>query len=269
MTACSNDPATAHGEDRTVDLIADVATTAPTASALTLLSTALLLGVRHGIDWDHIAAITDITSTTATADAGDERHVAEHRAGAESHHHGGAAELTAHATAGAAMALPTAGTFVADADPLRVRAASRDAARHAVRPRPRIGRRRVRPPGPDVRRAAAGLAGPDHGPGGRRHAHRARPVGLLLRLRLLPARHRVPAPQPLDARVQLDAVLVALVRRQAPRTRPRRAGRDERVRPADRVRGRDDPRRRRRDRHAGPDHRRGRRRGQRRASGSR
>ena len=50
-----------HGEDRTVDLIAAVATTAPTASALTLLTTALLLGVRHGIDWDHIAAITDIT----------------------------------------------------------------------------------------------------------------------------------------------------------------------------------------------------------------
>jgi high-affinity nickel-transport protein len=95
-----------------VDLIAEVAAAAPSASALTLLSTALLLGIRHGIDWDHIAAITDITSTTATADAGDERHVAEHRAGAEPHHHGGTAELTAHATAGGAMALPTAGTFV-------------------------------------------------------------------------------------------------------------------------------------------------------------
>ena len=34
-----------------------------------MLVTGLLLGVRHGIDWDHIAAITDITSTTAGATA--------------------------------------------------------------------------------------------------------------------------------------------------------------------------------------------------------
>ena len=31
-----------------------------------LLAGSLALGIRHGIDWDHIAAITDITSTTAT-----------------------------------------------------------------------------------------------------------------------------------------------------------------------------------------------------------
>ncbi|MCH8850354.1 MAG: hypothetical protein IIC89_05960, partial [Chloroflexi bacterium] len=30
-----------------------------------LLAGAFALGLRHGIDWDHIAAITDITSTTA------------------------------------------------------------------------------------------------------------------------------------------------------------------------------------------------------------
>lgn len=30
-----------------------------------VLGAALALGIRHGIDWDHIAAITDITSTTA------------------------------------------------------------------------------------------------------------------------------------------------------------------------------------------------------------
>jgi high-affinity nickel-transport protein len=30
-----------------------------------ILAAALALGIRHGIDWDHIAAITDITSTTA------------------------------------------------------------------------------------------------------------------------------------------------------------------------------------------------------------
>jgi len=32
-----------------------------------VLGAALALGLRHGIDWDHIAAITDITSTTASA----------------------------------------------------------------------------------------------------------------------------------------------------------------------------------------------------------
>jgi hypothetical protein len=36
---------------------------------LALLSTALVLGIRHGIDWDHIAAITDITSTTTNGQA--------------------------------------------------------------------------------------------------------------------------------------------------------------------------------------------------------
>ena len=32
-----------------------------------VLGGALALGIRHGIDWDHIAAITDITSTTSSA----------------------------------------------------------------------------------------------------------------------------------------------------------------------------------------------------------
>jgi hypothetical protein len=36
---------------------------------LALLGTALTLGLRHGIDWDHLAAITDITGTTTTTDA--------------------------------------------------------------------------------------------------------------------------------------------------------------------------------------------------------
>lgn len=35
--------------------------------SVTLIGGALALGFRHGIDWDHIAAITDITSTTAAA----------------------------------------------------------------------------------------------------------------------------------------------------------------------------------------------------------
>src|SRR3990170_1796666 len=33
--------------------------------SLGVLGGAFALGLRHGIDWDHIAAITDITSTTA------------------------------------------------------------------------------------------------------------------------------------------------------------------------------------------------------------
>jgi cytochrome c biogenesis protein CcdA len=46
--------------------LAQVAQTAQQVSGLSLLGTALLLGIRHGIDWDHIAAITDIASTTTT-----------------------------------------------------------------------------------------------------------------------------------------------------------------------------------------------------------
>ena len=38
-----------------------------------VLAAALALGIRHGIDWDHIAAITDITSTTAAAQGAEER----------------------------------------------------------------------------------------------------------------------------------------------------------------------------------------------------
>jgi high-affinity nickel permease len=36
-------------------------------SSLGVLGGALALGIRHGIDWDHIAAITDITSTTTSS----------------------------------------------------------------------------------------------------------------------------------------------------------------------------------------------------------
>src|SRR3990172_8405430 len=35
--------------------------------SLGVLGGALALGLRHGIDWDHIAPITDITSTTPSA----------------------------------------------------------------------------------------------------------------------------------------------------------------------------------------------------------
>jgi high-affinity nickel permease len=71
------------------------------AGALGLITTALVLGVRHGFDWDHLAAITDVTSTTATADAAELDHEAVHEHSAEhaiEHHHahGGRAERAAH-----------------------------------------------------------------------------------------------------------------------------------------------------------------------------
>ncbi len=67
------------------------------AAALELLGTALVLGIRHGIDWDHIAAITDITSTTAAAEHGELHHVLAHQSpGGHVHGHGGAAEMAAH-----------------------------------------------------------------------------------------------------------------------------------------------------------------------------
>ncbi|TAL09772.1 MAG: hypothetical protein EPO00_05385 [Chloroflexota bacterium] len=82
-----------------------------------LLGTALVLGIRHGFDWDHIAAITDVTSTTTAAEAAEEVHEAAHEAAhqtrgdahapttdgrpapapAHQHAHGGPAELAAHA----------------------------------------------------------------------------------------------------------------------------------------------------------------------------
>jgi high-affinity nickel-transport protein len=38
-----------------------------------IMAAALALGIRHGIDWDHIAAITDITSTTAATHEPEEK----------------------------------------------------------------------------------------------------------------------------------------------------------------------------------------------------
>ena len=67
------------------------------AAALGLIGTALALGIRHGFDWDHLAAITDVTSTTATAEHAELHHETEHAAAARHvHAHGGAAELAAH-----------------------------------------------------------------------------------------------------------------------------------------------------------------------------
>ncbi len=35
---------------------------------LSLAGLGIALGLRHGIDWDHLAAITDITSAAVTTD---------------------------------------------------------------------------------------------------------------------------------------------------------------------------------------------------------
>ena len=82
-----------------------------TAGAIGLITTALVLGIRHGFDWDHLAAITDVTSTTATADAAEVDHEATHEHAAEhalahDHAHGGEAERAAHAPD--AVAAPSA-----------------------------------------------------------------------------------------------------------------------------------------------------------------
>ncbi len=67
------------------------------AGSIALLSTALVLGLRHGIDWDHLAAITDITSTSGAAEAAELEHSQQHlQASAHRHPHGGPAEAVAH-----------------------------------------------------------------------------------------------------------------------------------------------------------------------------
>jgi high-affinity nickel permease len=81
--------------------IPQLAAIAQDAGALGLIGTALALGIRHGFDWDHLAAITDVTSTTATAEAAELDHEAVHEHAAEhalehDHGHGGRPELDAH-----------------------------------------------------------------------------------------------------------------------------------------------------------------------------
>jgi high-affinity nickel-transport protein len=95
-----------------LDIIAVTAAIAPTAVDLGVLATGLLLGIRHGIDWDHIAAITDITSTTAASGMADAAHAEQHRESAgHSHAHGGEPEIRAHDTGpGAATLAPALAT---------------------------------------------------------------------------------------------------------------------------------------------------------------
>lgn len=66
-------------------------------AVLGLLLTALVLGLRHGIDWDHLAAIADITSTSGSAQAAELEHEGEHgQPERHQHVHGGAAEIETH-----------------------------------------------------------------------------------------------------------------------------------------------------------------------------
>jgi len=66
-------------------------------AAVAILATGLVLGIRHGIDWDHIAAITDITSTAAAAGSAEVAHLEQHRTVSGDHHvHGGRTEVLAH-----------------------------------------------------------------------------------------------------------------------------------------------------------------------------
>ena len=255
-----------------IDLIAAGTTIAPTAVDLGLLVTALLLGVRHGIDWDHIAAITDITSTTAAAGMGDAAHAGQHRdMSGHAHGHGGDLEMRAHdAGPGGATLAPALAT------------------------RPMVGRTRFLSDQAEAIRLGTlyalghglvvvvlGLAAIAFGallpdwldPMMARivglHPRRPRRVGPLLDLPLRAGGRAVPAAEPLDARVRRDPLRLAPPPGAPPRARARRAARDELVRGADLVRGRDDPRDRRRDGLPGPADRRGRRSLEPPASGSR
>jgi hypothetical protein len=88
--------------------VLDVLTAFAAPAGLGVLLTGFVLGIRHGIDWDHIAAITDITSTTAAAAAAEAAHEEQHRAVSGHHHgHGGSFEIRAHdAGPGAATLAP-------------------------------------------------------------------------------------------------------------------------------------------------------------------
>jgi high-affinity nickel permease len=62
-------------ESAVIELLANI--TVP--AGFGVLVTGFVLGIRHGIDWDHIAAITDITSTTASAGMAEAAHEEQHR----------------------------------------------------------------------------------------------------------------------------------------------------------------------------------------------
>ncbi len=87
----------------------DAAVAGASGAGLGILVTGLLLGIRHGFDWDHIAAITDITSTSATTEAGAREHAREHETVPHHHEHGGQSEAHAHAAESAPVSPETGG----------------------------------------------------------------------------------------------------------------------------------------------------------------
>jgi high-affinity nickel permease len=88
-------------------------------AAVGILLTGLVLGIRHGIDWDHIAAITDITSTAAAAGAAEAAHQEQHRSIAGAHHgHGGRGEVLAHDVGPGAATLAPQRAVIASGQPL-------------------------------------------------------------------------------------------------------------------------------------------------------
>ena len=88
-------------------------------SSVGIVSAALALGIRHGIDWDHIAAITDITSTTAALD--EEETVLMREPGLmltdESHHAIGHEHEAAEASTAGIAAVQLVAMATAPADP--------------------------------------------------------------------------------------------------------------------------------------------------------
>ena len=80
-----------------MDAFSNLAAAVSSPAGVGVLVTGLLLGIRHGIDWDHIAAITDITSTTAATSAAEAAHRRDHEVlGGHAHDHGGSTEAAAH-----------------------------------------------------------------------------------------------------------------------------------------------------------------------------
>ncbi|HUQ77626.1 MAG TPA: hypothetical protein VM427_01970 [Patescibacteria group bacterium] len=90
--------------------VVDAAVLGASGAGLGILVTGLLLGIRHGFDWDHIAAITDITSTSATTEAGARGHAREHEVVPHHHDHGGESEAHAHAAAPAPVTAEAGGS---------------------------------------------------------------------------------------------------------------------------------------------------------------
>ena len=90
----------------------DAAVVGASGAGLGILVTGLLLGIRHGFEWDHIAAITDITSTSATTEAGVREHAREHEVAPHHHDHGGESEVHAHAADPAPVEAETGGILL-------------------------------------------------------------------------------------------------------------------------------------------------------------